>query len=75
MQYPGDCWQTDISMGPYLTIDGRKYKTYIIAYIDDASRAVMACSFFFEQNLIAVLSVFKYTYYNPYSKGILYGSL
>jgi putative transposase len=59
MQYPGDCWQTDISMGPYLTVDGRKYKTYIIAYIDDASRAVMACSFFFEQNLVAVLSVFK----------------
>jgi len=59
MEYPGDCWQTDISMGPYLTINGRKHKTYIVAYIDDASRAVMACSFFFEQNLNAVLSVFK----------------
>ena len=59
MGYPGDCWQTDISMGPYLTINGRKLKTYIIAYIDDASRAIMACSFFFEQNLNAVLSVFK----------------
>lgn len=59
MEYPGDCWQTDISMGPYLTINGRKQKTYIIAFIDDASRAIMACSFFFEQNLNAVLSVFK----------------
>lgn len=59
MEYPGDCWQTDISMGPYLTINGRKQKTYIIAFIDDCSRAVMACSVFFEQNLIAVLSVFK----------------
>lgn len=59
MEFPGDCWQTDISVGPYLTIDGRKLKTYIIAYIDDASRAVMAASFFFEQNLTAVLSVFK----------------
>jgi putative transposase len=59
MGYPGDCWQTDVSMGPYLTINGRKQKTYLIAFIDDASRAVMACSFFFEQNLNAVLSVFK----------------
>lgn len=59
MEYPGDCWQTDISMGPYLTIDGRKHKTYIIAIIDDSSRAVMACAAFFEQNLNAVLSVFK----------------
>lgn len=59
MEYPGDCWQTDITMGPYLTINGRKQKTYIIAYIDDSSRAVMACSAFFEQNLYAVLSLFK----------------
>jgi transposase InsO family protein len=59
MEYPGDCWQTDITMGPYLIIDGQKRKTYIIAFIDDASRAIMACLCFFEQNLNAVLSVFK----------------
>lgn len=59
MEYPGDCWQSDISMGPYLTLNGRKHKTYIIAFLDDASRAVTACSVFFEQNLNAVLSVFK----------------
>lgn len=59
MEYPGDCWQTDISVGPYLTINGRKLKTYLVAYIDDSSRAVMASAFFFEQNLAAVLSVFK----------------
>lgn len=59
MEYPGDCWQTDITMGPYLTINGRKHKTYIIAFIDDSSRAVMACKAFFEQNLYAVLSLFK----------------
>lgn len=63
MEYPGDCWQTDISIGTYLTINGRKHKTYIIAYIDDASRAVMAYSFFFEQSLNAVLSVFKTAVY------------
>jgi len=22
MEYPGDCWQSDISMGPYLTLNG-----------------------------------------------------
>ena len=45
MEYPGDCWQTDLSMGPYLTINGHKHKTYIVAYIDDASRAVMIASY------------------------------
>lgn len=24
MEYPNDCWQTDISTGPYLTINGKK---------------------------------------------------
>ena len=59
MEFPGDCWQVDISAGPYLTVNGCKKKTYIIAYIDDASRAIMACSASFEQNLVTVLSVFK----------------
>ena len=59
MEFPGDCWQTDISTGPYLNIGGKKLKTYLIAFIDDASRAVMAASFSFDQSLISVLSVFK----------------
>jgi len=59
MEFPGDCWQTDISMGPYLTINGKKLKTYLIAFIDDSSRAVMACDFSFDQTLTSVLSVFK----------------
>jgi len=59
MEYPGDCWQTDISQGPYLTVNGKKMRTYLIAFIDDASRAIMAASFSYEQNLISVLSVFK----------------
>ncbi|MGI5851723.1 MAG: DDE-type integrase/transposase/recombinase [Caldicoprobacterales bacterium] len=59
MEFPGDCWQTDISSGPYLNIDGKKLKTYLIAFVDDASRAVMAASFSFDQSLVSVLSVFK----------------
>lgn len=59
MEYPNDCWQTDISAGPYLTINGKKMKTYLICFIDDCSRAIMACSFCYEQNLLSVLSVFK----------------
>ncbi|MGI6448886.1 MAG: DDE-type integrase/transposase/recombinase [Desulfitobacteriia bacterium] len=59
MEFPNDCWQTDISAGPYLSINGKKMKTYLIAFIDDCSRTIMACSFCYEQNLLSVLSVFK----------------
>ncbi len=56
---PNDCWQSDISVGPYLTIKGKKHKTYIIAFLDDASRLVVSCKAFETDNLIVVLSVFK----------------
>jgi putative transposase len=33
-------WQTDASEGPYLRIDGKTVKTFLIAFIDDCSRLV-----------------------------------
>jgi len=58
-ELPNDCWQSDISVGPYLNIDGRKYKTYIIAFLDDASRLVLSCKAFYSDNFVSLLSVFK----------------
>jgi transposase InsO family protein len=56
---PNDCWQSDISVGPYLTINGAKYKTYIVAFLDDASRLIVSCRAFEADNLVAVLKVFR----------------
>ncbi len=56
---PNECWQSDISVGPYLIINGKKHKTYIIAILDDASRTIIHCEAFFEDNFISLLSVFK----------------
>lgn len=54
-----DCWQSDISVGPYLTINGKKHKTYIIAFLDDSSRLIVSCKAFYSDNLVSLLSVFK----------------
>ena len=54
-----DCWQSDISVGPYLTINGVKHKTYIVAVLDDASRLIVSCKAFKSDNLLSVLEVFK----------------
>ena len=54
-----DCWQSDISVGPYLTIKGVKHKTYIVAFLDDASRVIVSCKAFESDNLLSVLSVFR----------------
>ena len=54
-----DCWQSDISVGPYITVDGKKRKTYIIAIIDDFSRLITYAEAFYSENLLSLLSVFK----------------
>ncbi|MBL5769312.1 MULTISPECIES: DDE-type integrase/transposase/recombinase [Heyndrickxia] len=39
-------WQADLSHGPYVRINGKSKKTYLIAYIDDCSRLVPYAEFF-----------------------------
>ena len=56
-EYPNDCWQADTSSGPYLQINGKKYKTYLISIIDDCSRLIVGYDFFFNDNAINMQSV------------------
>src|SRR5699024_9981105 len=39
-------WQADLSHGPYISINGKMKKTFLIAYIDDCSRLVPYAQFF-----------------------------
>lgn len=54
-----DCWQADTSSGPYILIDKKKYRTYIIMFIDDKSRMIMGYDIFLKDNAINMQSVFK----------------
>src|SRR5690554_57534 len=54
-----DCWQTDALTGPYLRIDGRKRCTYLIVFLDDASRLVVHGEFFFAENSLSLQTVLK----------------
>lgn len=59
MELPNDCWQSDISMGPYINVDGRKIKTYLIAFLDDCSRVITHAEFFESDNVISLIEAFK----------------
>lgn len=59
MEYVNLCWQADTSVGPYIKIDDKKYKTYIIMFIDDKSRLIMGFDIFFNDNAINMQKVFK----------------
>lgn len=58
-EFPNECWQSDISTGPYLTIEGKKRRTYIIAILDDSSRLIVHAQAFFSENTLSLLYVFK----------------
>lgn len=59
MENVNDCWQADTSSGPYLRINGEKYKTYIIMFIDDKSRLIMGYDVFLNDTAINMQHVFK----------------
>jgi hypothetical protein len=54
-----DCWQSDTSDGPYITIDNQKYKTKLIMFIDDKSRMIMGFDFFLNDTAINMQKVLK----------------
>lgn len=59
MEHANDCWQADTSHGPYLTINGKKTLTYLIAIIDDASRLIVGAKFYFNDNSYNLQDVLK----------------
>lgn len=58
-EFPNECWQSDVSLGPYLTLNGKKRKTYIMAFLDDSSRLIVHAEAFFNENFLSLLSAFK----------------
>ena len=59
MEHAGDCWQADTSHGPIIKIDGKKMQTYLIQIIDDASRLIVGCEFFLNDNALNFQTVLK----------------
>jgi transposase InsO family protein len=56
----GDCWQADVMYGPSLPgVDGRRFKTYLVAILDDATRLIAHAQFYPEQHLRAFKDCLK----------------
>ncbi len=49
-EHPNDMWQSDVMHGPYLEIDGKQRKSYLIAFIDDHSRMIVYGRFYPSEN-------------------------
>ena len=58
-EHINELWCGDSSVGPYIKINGKKIKTYMIALIDDASRMIVGIKLFENDNFVNLMSVIK----------------
>lgn len=60
-RYPNQCWQADVMHGPYIkdAQSAKARKTYLIAFIDDASRLIVGAEFFYSEATVNVKSVLR----------------
>lgn len=59
---PNQLWMSDVMHGPSVALGNggqTRRKTYLIAFIDDATRLIPAAAFAFSENTAAFLPVFK----------------
>ncbi len=60
MQYSNELWQADTLYGPsILQADGSWRKTFLIAFIDDASRVITHAQFFYRDNTDNMIDAFR----------------
>ena len=55
----GEMWMSDVMHGPKVSDARRRRKTFLIAFIDDATRVIPFAAFAFAENTTAFLPVFK----------------
>lgn len=59
--HAGELWMSDVMHGPTVAIGERQQrrKTYLIAFLDDATRLIPYCAFALAENTQAFLPIFK----------------
>ena len=64
MQFANELWQADTLYGPSIKQpDGQWKKTFLIAFIDDASRVITHAQFFYRDNTANMVNAFRSALY------------
>jgi transposase InsO family protein len=60
MEHANDMWQADLMYGPYVKLpNGKKHTTYLLAYIDDATRLICYARFYLSQGTESLRDSFR----------------
>jgi transposase InsO family protein len=62
-RYANEMWQADTLYGPPVRDRGKPKPTYLICFLDDASRVAVHGEFFFHENAEALLRAFRLAFY------------
>ena len=60
MEFANDCWQADTSWGPIFKSDNKKIQTFLITFLDDASRLPTSWGFYLNDNAINMQDSFMW---------------
>lgn len=63
MQYANELWQADTMYGPYVQGDKGKVPTYLIAFIDDASRVLCHGEFYLSDSSDSLMKAIRTAFY------------
>jgi transposase InsO family protein len=58
-EMPNDIWQSDVLHGPSVEVDGKKRKSYLIAFIDDHSRLIPFGAFYLSESIGSFLTALE----------------
>lgn len=58
-EWPNDIWQSDAIHGPMVTMEGKRRKTYLFAFLDDMSRLITHAEFYLSEKLDSYLDALK----------------
>ena len=59
VELPNDLWQSDAMHGPKVDLDGRKRKSYLLAFLDDHSRLVPHGQFYLSEGIPFYMDTFE----------------
>lgn len=58
-ELPNDLWQSDVMHGPMVNDNGRRRKSYLIAFLDDHSRLLPHGAFYLSEGIASYLAAFE----------------
>lgn len=58
-EHPNGIWQSDVMHGPYVKVDGKNKKSYLIAIIDDHSRFIIHADFYLAETRVNFLDCLR----------------